>query len=210
MLALFSTVWGRACAEDNDLKILAFNGSPRKSGNTELLLEETIRGARDQGAEVTVYNLNTLNLRPCQNCGKCDTTGVCVIVDDMQAIHCDIRTADRLIVASPIYFFSVSAQTKLVIDRCQAFWAQKYIYKNPVPPGPHGRKGLVILVGAMKKDAKNKGYECAEATVRAFFRTVNVQEHVTLEYELIDSKGAIKDHPSALQEAYAAGKKLAE
>ena len=191
------------------MNIIAFNGSPRRGGNTQTLLEEAIRGAKDRGADVTVFNLNALNLRPCQNCGGCDDTGRCVILDDMQAIHAAIRTADRLIVASPIFFFSVSAQTKIMIDRCQAFWSEKYVHKKPIPPGPAGRKGLLILVGGMKQDAKNKGFECAEAVARAFFRTVNVQEHVTLAYDSVDKKGEIKVNPQELNEAEEAGKALA-
>ncbi len=191
------------------VNIIAFNGSPRKGGNTQILLDEAARGARELGADVTIFHLNTMNLRPCQSCGGCDDTGRCVVKDDMQAIHKHIRTADRIILASPIFFFSVSAQSKIVIDRCQAFWAEKYVHKKPIPPGPHGRKGMLILVGGMKRDAKNKGFECAEATARAFFRTVNVQEHVTLEFDGVDEKGAIKENPQALRDAYEGGKKLA-
>lgn len=191
------------------MKVIAFNGSPRRGGNTEILLAEAIRGVKDQGGDVTTYNLDALNLRACLNCGKCDDAGLCVVKDDMQAIHREIRSADRVIVASPIFFFSVSAQTKLVIDRCQAFWAEKYVHKKPVPAGAFGRKGLLLLVGGMKRNEKNVGFQCAEATVRAFFRTVNVQEHVTLAFDAVDKKGAIKDHPTALQEAYGAGKSLA-
>ncbi len=191
------------------MRIIAFNGSPRKGGNTQLLLDEAVRGAKELGADVTVYDLNTLSIRPCQNCGGCDNEARCVIQDDMQAIHADIRAADRIIVASPIFFFSVSAQTKIMIDRCQAFWAEKYVHKRPVPPGPYGRKGLPILVGGRKQNEKNDGFRCAEAVSRAFFRTVNVQEHVTLEYGSVDKKGEIRENPAAMNEAYEAGKKLA-
>jgi len=188
--------------------ILAFNGSPRRGGNTDMLLNEAIRGVREQGSEVITFNLASLNLRPCLNCGHCDEAGQCIIKDDMQTIREEIRKADRIIVASPIFFFSVSAQTKIMIDRCQAFWAEKYVHKKPIQPGPHGRKGLLLLVGGMKKNEKNAGFECSEATVRAFFRTVNVQQHETLAYDEIDAKGAIAKHPTALREAYEAGKKL--
>jgi len=191
------------------MKILAFNGSPRRGGNTDLLLAEAIRGVKEQGGDATVYNLSTLNLKPCMNCGHCDAAGQCIIKDDMQAIRDEIRSADRIIVASPIFFFGVSAQTKIMIDRCQAFWAEKYVHKNPVKPGAYGRKGLLLLVGGMKRNAKNAGFECSEATVRAFFRTVNVQEHATLAYDQIDEKGAIAKHATALSDAYEAGRKLA-
>jgi multimeric flavodoxin WrbA len=128
----------------------------------------------------------------------------------MQTIHDELRTADRVIVVSPIFFFSVSAQAKILIDRCQTFWAQKYLHKNPIQAGPFGRKGLLMLVGGMKRSEKNVGFECAEATVRAFFRTINVQEHVTLAYDEVDEKGAVAKHATALTEAYEAGKRLVE
>jgi multimeric flavodoxin WrbA len=190
------------------MKVLTLNGSPRRGGNTELLLEEALKGVRKKGGEVTLYQLNSLSLTPCQQCGACDDSGSCVIADDMQAVHKDILSADRIIVASPIFFFSVSAQTKIVIDRCQPFWSQKYLHKKPVPAGPLGRKGLLLLVGGMKQNEKNEGFHCAEVVVKAFFRTVNVQEHTTLAYGDVDEKGVIKGHPTALQEAYEAGKKL--
>jgi multimeric flavodoxin WrbA len=190
------------------MKVIAFNGSPRRGGNTELLLAETLRGARERGAEVTMYRLDSMNLKACLNCGHCDKAGRCIIKDDMQAVHDEIRVADRIIVASPIFFFSVSAQTKIMIDRSQTFWAEKYVHKKPISPGPFGRKGLLLLVGGMKRNEKNAGFECSEATVRAFFRTVNVQEHVTLSYDQVDEKGAIVKHPTALPDAYEAGKAL--
>jgi multimeric flavodoxin WrbA len=190
------------------MRVIAFNGSPRRQGNTEILLGKAIRGVKEQGGEVAVYNLGMLNLKTCLNCGHCDSAGRCIIKDDMQAIHDEIRIADRIIVASPIFFFSVSAQTKILIDRGQTFWAEKYVHKKPIPAGPFGRKGLLLLVGGMKRNEKNVGFDCAEATVRAFFRTVNVQEHVTLGYDSIDEKGAIVRHETALIDAYEAGKKL--
>jgi hypothetical protein len=83
------------------------------------------------------------------------------------------------------------------------------VHKKPIPPGEFGRKGLLLLVGGMKLDVKNKGFECAEVTARSFFRTVNVQEHTTLAYDSVDEKGAIAKHPTALKEAYEAGIALA-
>ena len=190
------------------MRVIAFNGSPRRGGNTEILLAEAIRGVKDHGGDVTIYNLDSLNLRACLNCGKCDNEGLCIVKDDMQTIHREIRSADRIVVSSPIFFFSVSAQIKIMIDRCQAFWAEKYVHKKPVAPGAFGRKGLLLLVGGMKKNERNVGFQCAEATVRAFFRTINVQEHVTLAFDAVDKMGAIKDHPTALHDAYEEGKRL--
>jgi len=187
------------------MRIIAFFGSPRKNGNTELLLKEAIKGIEDSGLKVNVFNLNHLKMSPCQNCGGCEDTGICIFKDDMVEIHDAIRGADRIILTSPIFFFGVSAQVKIMIDRCQCFWCEKYLLKKPIPEGPHGRKGLLLLVGGQKKEI---GIQCAEATAKAFFRTISVPGHETLGYLGIDAKGEIVNHPTALNEAYMAGKKL--
>ncbi|MEK6673071.1 MAG: flavodoxin family protein [Nitrospirota bacterium] len=187
------------------MKILAFLGSPRQDGNTETLLKEAIKGINDSGYDITFFRLNDMNIRPCQNCGGCNETGVCVIDDEMSIIYDSIRKADRIILSSPIFFFGLSAQTKAVIDRCQAFWCEKYLLKRPVPEGPQGRKGLLLLVGGMKK---NIGIQCSEATAKAFFRTISVPMHETLSFLGIDARGDILNHPDALTQAYQAGKAL--
>ncbi len=187
------------------MKVIAFLGSPRENGNTELLLREAVRGVEDRGPAVEIFTLNKMNIMPCQNCGGCDETGVCIYEDDMARIYEAIRKADRIILASPIFFFALSAQTKIMIDRCQAFWCEKYLLKKPLPDGPYGRKGLLLLVGGMKKEL---GVQCAEATAKAFFRTISIPEHKTLGYTGIDSKGEILKHATDLKEAYEAGKDL--
>lgn len=187
------------------MKVIAFLGSPRKEGNSALLLKEAIRGIGESGLKVQIFNLNEMNISPCQSCGGCEDTGVCVFDDDMALIHTEIREASRIILASPIYFFSVSAQAKIMIDRCQCFWCEKYLLKRPIPEGTYGRKGLLLLVGGQKREI---GIQCSEATAKAFFRTVSVSEHETLGYLGVDALGAIVNHPTALSDAYRAGKKL--
>jgi multimeric flavodoxin WrbA len=187
------------------MKIVAFCGSPRRKGNTELLLKETEKGIEDSGLGVQIFNLNKMNIKPCQDCGGCNETGKCIHQDDMVQIYDAIRTADRIILASPIFFFSISAQAKIMIDRCQCFWCEKYLLKKPVKGKRSGRKGLLLLVGGMKKDT---GIRCAEACAKAFFRTISIPEHSTLSYLGIDKKGDILQHPTALKEAYEAGRML--
>jgi multimeric flavodoxin WrbA len=159
----------------------------------------------EAGHAVKVYALNTLNIRPCQDCGGCAETGVCIIEDDMTGIYAAIRAADRIILASPIFFYGLSAQTKAMVDRCQSFWCEKYLLKKTIPAGPRGRKGLLLLVGGMKKE---NAAQCAEMTAKAFFRSVSVPEHETLSYGGVDGRGDIEKHPTALMDAYEAGKRL--
>ncbi len=187
------------------MKVVAFHGSPRVEGNTETLLREALKAISESACETKLFSLNDMNIKPCQDCGGCDDTGTCIINDDMNDIYQAIREADRIVLASPIFFFGLSAQVKIMIDRCQAFWCEKYILKRPIPAGPHGRKGLLLLVGGMKKEI---GVQCAEATAAAFFRTISVPEHRTLSFLGIDAKGAIRGHPDALKSVFEAGKDL--
>lgn len=189
------------------MKIAAFQGSPRAEGNSELLLREALRAIDETGHEIRLFKLNLMKIKPCQDCGGCDQTGICIIRDDMDEIYQAVREADRIVLASPVFFFGLSAQAKAMIDRCQTFWCEKYLLKKPIPEGPYGRKGLLILVGGMKKEV---GIQCSEATARAFFRTASVPENDTLGFLSVDAKGAILEHPTALPDAYAAGKRLVE
>lgn len=184
------------------MKVLAFNGSPRKGGNTEILLTAALKGA---GLDIKPYLLNTMNITTCQNCGGCDESGICILEDDLTPIYDEIRSADRIILASPVYFMSVSAQTKALIDRCQSFWCEKQYLGREIEPGPHGRKGLLLLVGALEREA---GIKCASSCGTAFMRTVGIKEHETLRYTGIDAKGEMQKRPEALKEARQAGQRL--
>jgi multimeric flavodoxin WrbA len=146
-----------------------------------------------------------MDVAPCSNCGGCDETGRCVIEDDMDAVYRAIHTSDRFIVASPIFFFGLTAQIKGLIDRCQAFWCEKYLLGRPIPEGADGRKGLLLMVGGMDKEI---GFKSGGATATAFFRTISVPKHETVYFTKIDSQGAILGHPTALKDVYEAAKRL--
>lgn len=187
------------------MKITAFLGSPRVDGNSDILLREALTAVEGAAHDILIFRLNDMNIKPCQNCGGCDATGTCVIGDDMQEISSAIRESDRFILVSPVFFFGLSAQSKIMIDRCQSFWCEKYLLKKTIAAGPNGRKGLLILVGGMKKEV---GVQCSEVTAQAFFRTISVPKHETLSFLGVDAKGEIRNHPTALNDAFVAGKKL--
>ena len=190
------------------MKIIAFNGSPRKGGNTEELLNAAIRGTGDSDSDkhdVRVFRLQDMDITACLNCGGCDDTGICVVEDDFQLVAEAIRAADRIIFASPVFFMGISAQAKAFVDRCQSFWCEKFLLEREIPAGPDGRKGLVLMVGGMKKD---RGINCAASQGVAFLRTVSVKESETLKYMGVDAMGAILKHPTAIKEAEEAGANL--
>jgi multimeric flavodoxin WrbA len=102
--------------------ILILKGSPREKGNSSLLAEQAAAGARDAGAEVESFDLQTLNIQPCTACEACHETPEegCIIEDSMRELYPRLRRADGIVIATPIYWFTMSAQTKLVIDRWYA------------------------------------------------------------------------------------------
>jgi multimeric flavodoxin WrbA len=189
------------------LRVLGIAGSPRRGGNTDILLAEVLRGAKSQGAEVKTIVLNDLKMTPCQHCDACFEAGVCRFNDDMQMVYKELEKADRIVLASPIQFMGVSAQAKIMIDRCQALWARKYILKQPPLGDRRPRKGLFIAVGGMKLANL---FEPSLAIVKALFKVLDIEYAGDLLFRGVDEKGAIKNHPDALKDAFAAGQKLAE
>ncbi len=187
------------------IRVLGIAGSPRRGGNTDLLLAEVMKGAASQGAAVKTIVLNTLNITPCQHCDSCLTTGMCRIQDDMQMVYRELEDADRIVLASPIQFMGLTAQMKAMVDRCQALWARKYVLKQPPLKVIKERNGFFISVGGMKL---SKLFEPALETVKALFHTLDVTYAGDLLFRGIDEKGAIKLNPDALKQAFLAGQKL--
>jgi NAD(P)H-dependent FMN reductase len=189
------------------LKVLGIAGSPRRDGNTDRLLHQVMDGASSRGAKTKTVILSELNISPCRHCDGCIKTGKCVIDDDMQWLHKDLRETDRIVLASPIFFMGVTAQTKAMIDRCQALWVIKYVLKLPVAANPgKERQGIFVSVGGTK--LRNL-FEPAMATVKSWFTTLDIKYSGELVFSGIDEIGTIDLHPTALKDAFALGQKLA-
>ena len=189
------------------MKVLGFSGSPRVNGNTELLLKELLRGASDAGAETELIQVRKVRFDPCISCNRCFETGRCEVEDAFQPIYDKIMEADHIVLASPIYFMGVTAWAKTLIDRCQCYWAKKYVLKEPVPMyrGEMQRRGVFIsTAGSNVKQA----FDGAVFTVKYFFDAVGVAHYKDLLYHNVDEKGAVMEHPTAMQEAYETGKQL--
>lgn len=188
--------------------ILAIYGSPRRKGNTAALLKAAAEGARSAGAQVEEILLRDLKISPCLEIYGCRKTGRCVIQDDFQGIYDRLLTCDGLMLASPIFFYTVSAHTKILMDRCQSLWVKKYwIDQTPFSPKIVKRKGLFISAGATKG---KKLFDGVLLTVRYFFDTFHAELWKSLLYRGLDFEGDILEHPEYLREAYASGKALVQ
>jgi multimeric flavodoxin WrbA len=189
------------------LKVLGIAGSPRRGGNTDLLLAEVMKGATSRGAEVKTIILNDLKIAPCQHCDACLETGRCRVEDDMQMVYRELEAADRIVLASPIQFMGVTAQTKAMIDRCQALWARKYVLKLPPLGNRRERKGFFISVGGRR--IANL-FEPALVMIKTVFRILDITYAGELLFPGVDEKGAIAKNPDALRQAFLAGQRLVE
>jgi len=187
------------------IKVLGIMGSPRYGGNSDILLDAALKGAKEGGAEVEKIRICDLKISPCLECHSCDETGECVQQDDMQLLYSKLIEADRLYLVSPIFFMGISAQTKAMIDRCQCIWVRKYKLKQTIGKGREFRKGFFMSVGGSKNPEKFIG---AVKTVKAFFATLDFTYEKELLIAGVDEKGAIAKHPSALDEAMKAGREL--
>lgn len=186
------------------MKVLALAGSPRRGGNTETLVDRVLAGAAAAGAETEKVMACTLKMRGCQHCDGCLHTGVCIQLDDMTELYPKLRDMDAFVLASPLMFMNLSSQAKMVVDRLQCFWVAKFVLKAPITGG-RKRPGIFIAAGGMTRPDM---FDCVRVTVRAIFSTLDVTRDRELLYPDTDEKGAILRHPSALNDAFAAGQAL--
>ena len=189
------------------MRLLGIAGSPRRGGNTDQLLAEFLRGAASRGAEVKTVILSELTIAPCQHCNACLEAGECKIEDDMQKVYRELEQADRVVLASPMHFMNLTAQMKTMIDRCQALWARKYVLEVPPLGDERERKGFFVSVGGRK--VANL-FEPALVTVKSLFAVLNIAYAGELVLPGVDEKGAIKEHPDALKQAFQAGQEMVE
>ena len=189
------------------LSILGIAGSPRSDGNSDLLLREVLRGAAEAGAQTEFVAVRDLDMRPCIECNGCQRAGRCVVRDDMTEVFDKLLATDHLVFATPIFFTAVSAHAKMLIDRCQCFWALKYTLGQPLfdPPRPD-RRGLFVGCCGWRRHSM---FEGARRTMKALFHVLELDYAGELLYPSIDAKGDILAHPTAMADARRAGAALA-
>ncbi|MGD8502827.1 MAG: flavodoxin family protein [Syntrophobacterales bacterium] len=186
------------------VKVLGIYGSPRKGGNTDLILDRILEGSRAAGAEVNSIYVRRLKIDGCLECGSCEDTGECVIKDDMQSVYPLFEEADIVFLASPNFFYNVTAQVKLLIDRSQAMWSKRLLEKTPAQRRTYdGGKGYLICIGATK--GKNL-FVGVELTAKYFFDALDMSYEGGLLIDRVEAKGEILKHPDAMDRAFELGK----
>ena len=175
-------------------KVLILSGSPRKNGNSDILCDEFMKGAREGGHEVEKIRVAEKKIDYCRACYACRGTGVCAIKDDMAEVLQKMIDADVLVLASPVYFYSIDAQLKAVIDRTVARWLE---VKN---------KEFYYIVTAA--DEEHSSADTTLACFRGYAECVEGAKEMGIVYGMgTYEKGEVKSK-AAMIEAYEMGKNV--
>lgn len=175
------------------MKVLGIVCSPRLGGNTEILVQASLAKAREEGAETELVTLAGKTISPCDGCASCHETGECHINDDMQDIYAKLLEADGIIFGTPIYFWSLTAQAKALIDRTFIFSAERKLRNKAA--------GVVVTEG-------RAGGVSAVAVFNGFF----ILQKMRMVGETIgfggSKKGIIRNDERGMERAEALGRSM--
>jgi multimeric flavodoxin WrbA len=181
--------------------ILILNGSPRKQGNTAVLANQLTDGAKGEGAQVEIFFVDGMEIRPCDACDFCqENEDGCVISDDMQILYPKMRLADVIVIASPVYWFSLTAQIKACIDR---WYAMEHTTGFEL-----AGKQLALVMAYGDTDLYTSGGINVIFTLEAICRFTGLKLAGIVHGTATDI-GDIEKDPALLEEAFQLGQKLA-
>ena len=183
-------------------RVLAVAGSPRRGGNSDALLAACAEGVIAAGGVVDSLVVAQSGIGVCTGCNNCSKGGECTVRDGMQDVYPRIDAADAIVVATPVYFASVPATLKALYDRCQPYWARRYVLGRPAP---ERRAGALLVVGG---GGDPYGHECAVTTTRSVFAVLALDYRHELVAEA-DARSDVAAQASTLAAARAVGEAIA-
>jgi NAD(P)H-dependent FMN reductase len=183
--------------------LVAVGFSPREKGNSDLLLEWAITGARQAGARTRKIFVRDYKINYCRGCRHCESAGECIQKDDFSKFSKELDRADHLIVSTPVFFLNVPGQAKAAIDRFQTQWSRKYLLGKP--PGREQRPALVLMVAGSDRP---RLFDCVKRTLNAWFSVAGFRSAAEIGVAAVDAKGAVSRPPGLEQRMQEAGKNL--
>lgn len=187
------------------MKILGILGSPRVGGNSDILLNQALAGAREMGAKAEKIILSRKRVLGCLDCTKCNETGICVIKDDMPGIHQKILKSDAVIHSVPLYFWAMTSQMKAYLDRWCAFFDGNWSWHKAYAPKMQGKRiGLITVCG-------DPNAHTADPIVHSFRETCKFSGLNLFSVVQVSAgvKGEVDNNEKAKKEAYSLGRKIA-
>jgi multimeric flavodoxin WrbA len=189
-------------AREIDMNILGISASPRRHGNSETLLDQALRGAGSCGAKTEKIILSKLDIKACHGSDSCFKKARCFVKDDMPGLLDKIARSDGIVLSSPIYFGSITAQLKTMIDRCQPLWVEKYVLKKKSPPK---KRGAFLSVSSYDN---KRFFENSKEIIDIFFRVAGIELVEALYFPGLESKGDAGSRKNFLGKAFRCGKKM--
>jgi multimeric flavodoxin WrbA len=193
----------------NSKSLIALNGSPKRGTSIDLLVEAVCEGAREAGGTARQVRCADLKVRPCEACGPDATTGYCIFHDDMDLVYALLEPAHAVVVASPVYFDGVSAQLKLVMDRCNCVTPLVRVAGGGEAFSARWertRRGIFITACG-----EAHGHEGAERSARGFLKWVGARWEETILWKHADNEfGSVAAQSALLDRARAVGRRLIE
>lgn len=192
-------------------KMLGIAGSPRKGGNSDVLMKRILKGARDEGIATEEIQLRDYQFQPCNGCERCRKDKRCTgLQDGMQLIYPKIRESGGMVVISPIYSYNMTALMKAFIDRLYSF----YDFSDERPGNwssqlaNQGRKAMIAVVGE-QNTRKEGGMDLTLETIRRNIEALGYEVTDELPVLGIFHKGRVREYPQILKQAEALGRRLA-
>ena len=187
------------------MKVLGIMGSPRVGGNSDILLEQALAGAKAAGAEVEKIILDKKKIAGCKDCKKCNKMGVCAIKDDMGEIQKKILEAYAVIHSGPVYFWSMTSQMKAYLDRWCVFFDAEWRWQKVYYPRMKGKRiGLITVCG-------DPDVHTADPIVHSFKSTAEMTKLTWLGAVMASAadRGDVSKDEAAKKQAFEMGKKAA-
>ena len=192
------------------VKVLAFAGSPRRSGNSETLLDWTLASMGAQGdVVIEKVPLTEADINPCRGCNACEKLNRCIQRDGMERWHDKIVDADCIVLSSPIFCMGLASQVKALVDRAQVFRSRKYVLKLPIVPPERKGKRLGVFLATAGQTWPHV-FDAAVPSVKCFYHVIEIRD-ADISYLMVngvDEKGAITRHPTAKADAENLGKSV--
>ena len=186
-------------------RVLCIAGSPRRYGNSERLLDALIAGVESAGGTAVKLVVRDAGVNVCLGCNACSKSGRCIQRDGMDRVYEELDSADAIAVATPVYFATVPAVLKTLLDRCQPYWARRYILGEPAPATR--RPGAVLIVGG---GGDPFGTACALNPIKSVFAVLSARADYVVEVVGPDRPGDIITKPDTLSAAEKTGRDLVE
>ena len=175
------------------MQVLGLQGSPKKNGSSDYLLKHFLAEIEKMGVEVQLLDVARMNVKACLGCGYCEKKGFCVIEDDDMAktIYPLLRKAQVVVASSPVFFYSVTAQLKALIDRTQALWSRKYRFRLSDPLSTT-RKGFFLSMGGSRG---KKLFDGVHLVATYFFDAIDAGFNGSLTFPGIETPDDFQNKP---------------